>query len=115
RDPPPDAFSLAQRQQHRHLVVAEQDVGVRAVAGVTERADTEHAVVDEVAYEQGSPLVGGVGFQGLEEALEVAVEFADDQDRSRPGQYRPSGAKRALPMRLMRLFCAKRCASGRGV
>ena len=69
RDPPPDAFSVAQGPEHRHLVVAEQDFGVRAVAGVTERADTEHAVVDEVANEEGSPLVGGVGFEGLEEAL----------------------------------------------
>src|SRR5207248_201339 len=101
--------------EHRHLVVAEQDVGVRAVAGVTERADTEHAVVDEVAYEECSPLVCGVGFEGLEEALEVAMDVADDQDGQRSGQFRLFGAKRAISMRLMRLFCAKRAESGRAI
>jgi len=60
-------------------VVAEKNSGVGPVARVTESADPEHSVVDQVADEHRVPLRCGIRPEGVEEALEVAVDVADDQ------------------------------------
>src|SRR5260370_20770720 len=62
-------------------MVAEQDSGVGPVPRITQGADAEQPIVDEVAEEDRAPLTGRVGFQRLEEPLEVAVNVAGDQDR----------------------------------
>src|SRR3989442_116846 len=40
----------------------------------------QRRVAREVADEDGVPLIGWIGAQRLEEALEIAVDVADDQD-----------------------------------
>src|SRR6266852_7801436 len=81
RHPEADARRISQRPQHCDLVVAHENRGVATVARVSERADTEHPVVDEVADENGVPLISWIRPQRLEEALEIAVDVTDDQDR----------------------------------
>src|SRR4029077_15748323 len=79
-DVEPDSRRIAQRRQHRDLVIAEDDVGVRTVARVAHAADAEHAVVHEVTKEDRVPTFGGIRLQRDKEALDVAVDVADDQD-----------------------------------
>ena len=62
-------------------MVAEQHHGVGAVAREAQGADAEGAVVDQVAEENRPPLGCGLGFERLEEALEIAVNVPDDEDR----------------------------------
>ena len=42
-------------------MIAEEDARVGAVARESQRADAEQSVIDEVAEEDGVPLVRGVG------------------------------------------------------
>src|SRR5215472_1556556 len=77
----PDAAGIGQGREHRHLVIAKQDFGILAIARVSEAADTERAIVDQVAEEDRSPFLGRVRLERGEKTLEVAVDVADDQDR----------------------------------
>ncbi len=78
--PESDARRIAQRPEHRDLVVAEKHGGVGAVSRVPQGADAERTVVDQVAKEDGSPAIRWVGCQRVEEPLEVAMDIAGDQD-----------------------------------
>jgi hypothetical protein len=64
-------------------VVAEEQLAVGPVPGVAKRADAEGAAVHQVAQEDGPPAVRLVGQDGLEEAFQVPVDVADDQDGQR--------------------------------
>src|SRR5260370_36407530 len=94
--PEADARWIPQRPQQRDLVVAQENRGVGAVAGISERADAEHPVVDEVADEHCVPLIGWIEAQRLEKALEIAVDVADDQDRQ---AFRSQSSPRPLTRR----------------
>jgi len=97
-------------------VVAEKDTRVGPVARVSERAGAEDSVVDEVAEEDGVPLIGRIGLQRLEQTLDVAVDVPDDQDgqivRRQPSRLPPFGAKPAAGLTLSRPFGATRGESG---
>src|SRR5260370_9147754 len=99
RHPESDARRIPQRPQQRDLVIAHENRRVGAVAGISERADSERPVVDEVADENGVPPIGWIREQRFEEALEIAVDVTDDQDRQvfrSHSSPRPSTRRTAL-------------------
>src|ERR1700716_1035052 len=79
RDPEPHPCRVSQRPQHRDLVIAKKDCRVGPVARITESTDSKHPVVDEVADEYRMPAVGRIRPQGLEKALEIAMDIPYDQ------------------------------------
>jgi hypothetical protein len=79
--PPADSRWIPESPQHRDFVVPKDHCRVRAVTRVSQSADAEHAGVDQVAEKDRVPLGGGVGLEGLEEPLEIAVHVAHDQNR----------------------------------
>src|ERR1700687_2843715 len=87
--PESDARRIAQRPQHRNFVVAEQHGGVGSVSSVTQGADAEWAVVDQVTEEDGSPAVRRVRFERFEQALEVAMDVAGDEYRQIVSSHSP--------------------------
>ena len=82
-DPHPetDAQRITKRPEHCDLVVAEDHGRVGAIARVAQGPDSKGPVVNEVAEEDRAPAVRWIGFEGVEQPLEVAVDVADDQDR----------------------------------
>ena len=80
-DPEADSSGIAQRPEHRDFVVAQQDLRVGTVPRVAQSSNAEHPVVDEVAEEDGAPFGRRVRLECGEEALDVPVHVADDQDR----------------------------------
>src|SRR5215471_18384882 len=82
---------VAEGSQHQDLVIAEEDDAVWAVASIAEGAHAEGAAVHEVAQEDRAPPVGWVGLERSEEALEVSMDVADDED----GQVSHGGRSRA--------------------
>src|SRR6202140_1528907 len=76
-NPETDPRRIAQRPEHRDLVVAQKHHRVGAIAGVAQGADAEGAVVDQVAEEDRAPLGCGIRFERLEETFENAVHVPD--------------------------------------
>ena len=58
-----------------------------AVARVTQRADAEHPVIDEVADEDGVPVGVWVWRQRLKQTLDVAVNVTDDEHGQFAGRH----------------------------
>src|SRR5438477_4912560 len=85
--PEPDASRIPKRPQHRRFVIAEQHVGVAAIASEAQAADAEHSVVDKIAQEHGAPPVRWITLKRGEQTLKVAVDVADDQDRQVAGGH----------------------------
>src|SRR2546427_7840551 len=83
--PEPDASRIPKRPEHRGFVIAEQHVGVGAIASEAQTADAESSVVDKITQEHGAPPVRWIRLQCGEETLKVAVDIADDQDRQVAG------------------------------
>jgi hypothetical protein len=81
-------------------VVAEQDLAVGPVVRVAKRSDAERTTVHQVAQEDGSPAVGRVGPDRGEEALEVAMDVADDQDGQRDRSNSSAGPSRRRTARV---------------
>src|SRR6202140_1353974 len=80
-NPETDTGRIAQRPEHRDLVVAQKHHRVGSVAGVAQGAAAEGTVVDQGAEEDRAPLGCGIRFERLEETLEIAVHVPDDEDR----------------------------------
>jgi len=77
-------------------MIADEHTRVGPVPRVSERAGAEESVVDEVAEEEGVPLIWRIRLEGFEQPLDVAVYISDDQDGQIVSQWRsiPCGIQR---------------------
>jgi hypothetical protein len=77
-------------------VVADKNTRIGPVPRVSERAGAEESVVEEVAEEDGVPLIRRIRLERFEQPLDVAVDVSDDQDGQIVSQWRsiPCGIRR---------------------